>query len=134
MVKQRHDPGRPMTLTLGADRCRRKRLDTMKTLVAVTIVFMAGTAVNAQDPIVLKMGRLSQDGSFAVQVVAVENHTSIFLKLVQVECGFYQGDQLMASGVKSLENIKAGDTGFTEVQGRNAAGATSTKCRLVLAE
>jgi hypothetical protein len=111
-----------------------ERLDTMKTLVAITIVFMAATVVNAQEPIVLKMGRLSQNGSFSVQVVAVENHTRIFLKLVQVECGFYQGDQLTASGTKSLENIKAGDTGFTEVEGRNAAGATSTKCRIVLAE
>jgi hypothetical protein len=111
-----------------------ERLDTMKTLVAITIVFMAVTVVNAQEPIVLKMGRLSQNGSFSVQVVAVENHTRILLKLVQVECGFYQGDQLTASGTKSLQNIKAGDTGFTEVEGRNAAGATSTKCRLVLAE
>ena len=106
----------------------------MKTVVAITIVFMAATVVNAQEPIVLKMGRLSQNGSSAVQVVAVENHTSIFLKLVEVECAFYQGDQLTASGVKSLENIRAGDTGSTEVEGRNAAGATSTKCRLVLAE
>jgi hypothetical protein len=105
----------------------------MKTLIAIAIVFRAATVVNAQDP-KLKIGRLSQDGSSAVQVVAVENHTSIFLKLVQIECGFYQGDQLMASGTKSLENIKAGDTGFAEVQGRNAAGATSTKCRLVLAD
>jgi hypothetical protein len=113
----------------------RERLDTMKTVVAITIVFMAATAVNGQDPgVVLKIGRLSQNGSSAVQVVAVENHTSIFLKLVEVECAFYQGDQLTASGVKSLENIRAGDTGSTEVEGRNAAGATSTKCRLVLAE
>ena len=66
------------------------RLDTMKTVVAITIVFMAATAVDAQetDAIVLKMGRLSQDGSVAVQVVAVENHTSILLKLVKVECCF----------------------------------------------
>ena len=107
----------------------------MKTVVAITIVFMVVTAVNAQDTgIVLKMGRLSQSGSSAVQVVAVENRTSILLKLVQVECAFYQGDQLTASGVKSLENIRVGDTGSTEVQGRNAAGATSTKCRIVMAE
>jgi hypothetical protein len=61
----------------------------------------------------------------------VENHGSNFVKAVKVECGFYQGDQLISSGFTFLENIEPGATGFHYVGGDNASNATSAKCRFV---
>jgi hypothetical protein len=104
----------------------------MKIVVAFSFIFMIATAVDAQDAgVVLKMGRLSQVGSHSIQVVAVENHTSNLLQTVEVDCGFYQGDQLIASGYSYLDKIRAGDTGFKNVNGNTETGATFAKCRIV---
>lgn len=106
-------------------------LDTMKSVVAFTFVFIS-TMADAQEPAIsLKTGRLWQDGSVTVQVVEVENHTPNFLNWVSVECSFYQGDQIAASRTVSIDNIKAGDTGSVEINASNPIGATSAKCRIV---
>ena len=74
-------------------------------------------------------GQLKLEGSFAIQVIATKNNGAP-IKTLFVECGFFQGARLVASGGKYAENIAQNQTAYLEVVATDAGQADRTDCRI----
>lgn len=95
---------------------------------AVTIA--ASPALGA-DQISLKLGKLNQ-ASFgrSQQVLAITNNGADPVTMVYVECGFFHGGELFASGSNIVENIAAGTTGYATVSANADGRAERADCRI----
>ena len=87
------------------------------TAVAGLILLSIQTAANAGDTLEIQKGRLSDDGSYGKQVVAVTNRSASVMSYVKVQCGFFRGSQLIAATFAIVENIQPGQTAYEERAG-----------------
>jgi hypothetical protein len=93
----------------------------LATVASISIVY-------AQGELTLVMERMSVDGDYVLQTVAIENHTNRTYKSVSVECGFYNGrNELVGSGIYTLWNIEPGNTGHTNVGSSHAGDTTHAR-------
>jgi hypothetical protein len=109
-------------------RISKKLLDTTAGAMAALGVAWALSADAAPAVgVELTLGQM-RGGNFPVQVVAVKNNNSYPLKSVYVECGFFQGGQLVAAGKSSAYNVASGVTAFLEID--SLANADKAQCRV----
>lgn len=94
------------------------------------IAIAAGQAVAATD-LTLVMGHLSFSGSFIRLPVAVTNDSQTTLDHLEVECGFFRGDALIAAGFTIVKKLEPGTTGFSHVDASSGLGADKSQCRIV---
>jgi hypothetical protein len=111
-------------------RISKKFLDA--TAGAVAALCIAWTmAADAAPPagVELALGQMRGGGrDWAVQVVSVKNNNSYPLESIYVECGFFQGGQLVSAGKSNAYNVASGVTAFLEVN--SLAVADKAQCRV----
>ncbi len=56
--------------------------------------------------------------------------TKLAFSLVFLECGFFRDSELLSASMGVLQNLKPGQTGYTQVVAYNADGANRTECRV----
>jgi len=66
---------------------------------------------------------------WSTQVIAAKNNGQP-IKTLTIECGFFQGDRLLAAGRENADNVAAGQTVYIEIIGVDAASADRTDCRV----
>jgi hypothetical protein len=64
-------------------------------LIGLSIV--ATGFASAEQGLTLTLGRLGYSGHYISQIVSVKNETSNLVRSVEVECGFFNKDELIAS-------------------------------------
>jgi hypothetical protein len=100
------------------------------TLIALMAVAMAATAT-AQQGFTLTVGRLVQSSDSLRQTIAVRNDTQNIVRGVQVECGFFNKNQLIAESSAYVINIAPNTTGFGTVLVLSDTNADHVECRIV---
>ncbi len=102
-----------------------------RTIIAAAIALATCTVATADDhSLTLRMGRLSLQNRKAIQIVKVQNLTSRSFQWIDVECGFFNGKELVNSDTSGVENLPPGKTDIANVISFNAPGTTSAKCRI----
>lgn len=66
----------------------------------------------------------------AGQVIALKNNGPAF-RSAEIECGFFQGDRLLATASAFAENVEAGQTAYVEAIASQASKADQVNCRTV---
>lgn len=107
---------------------------TTRFLSALMVTLLGATSALAQDGIVLSLGRFQNDDLAATQTVAIENNTASLLALVEIECGFFLGKELIGASAGAVENLAHEQTGFAEVFSFTGKDADRAECRVVSAE
>lgn len=103
---------------------------TLATLIVLSTVQSASSA-----DLEITFGAFSFNPPYAHQLISVENTTNRFFRMVSFECGFLEGQAIVAVGTAHVENLKPHETGFGEALGRVPAqrSATAARCRIVSA-
>ena len=99
------------------------------------IVFACGFAtlpVIAAEMIQLLPGRFSVNGNNATQMIAAKNGGPPISELV-IDCGFFQGSELIGAARGSALNVKTGQTANIEVVATDAGKADHADCRVFAA-
>jgi hypothetical protein len=101
--------------------------------IALPTVFWIITcgSLLAQERLIIELGRLSFSGRYSKQVVSVKNGTANGIQDIRIECGFFNGVQLIAASQSYLENLAPGSTGFAEVLANTDMAADRAQCRIV---
>ena len=99
------------------------------TATAVAAALLVSGSVAKADDLSLSTGKLSYTASHTRQVVSVKNDTNSDYRRVFVECGFFKSGELVASSPGILNNLAAGSTGFTTVNGIDVK-ADRAECRV----
>ena len=104
-----------------------------RTFVLAACGFMAITTGQAlaADDLTLVTGHLSFTGSFIRLQVSIKNDGPNTLDHLEVECGFFHGGTLIASGFAIVKKLEPGTTGFSHVDAPSHAGADKSQCRIV---
>ena len=100
-----------------------------KWVILFASLCVVGSARSAE--LELKNGSLTRSGSYASQFVAVTNNATVLIPAIEVECGFFRGDEFLVMGSGYAMKILPKQTVFVEVLADNAALATKTECRAV---
>ena len=82
----------------------------------------------------LALGKFIVINGIASQSVSISNNLKKNLTRVEIECGFFQADKLVASENSFVKNLDAGETGYTDVLALNSSEAETAKCRTVSVE
>jgi hypothetical protein len=98
------------------------------TIIAGLALFASPAAAGDVD---LIKGQLSRSGDYARQTLGATNKTSVTLKTIRAECGFFRGDSLLASGANSVNNVLSSQTAYFDIIVHPAGDADRTDCRIV---
>ena len=60
------------------------------------------------DNVELTKGKMSREGSYVVQYVTVKNNATVPVKVIMVECGFLQDNELVGTGLAAFRNVLPG--------------------------
>jgi hypothetical protein len=104
------------------------------TLLALLMTAVAKAESPTEDRLVITMGRLTTTGTFAIQVITLENKTSKWFSRISVECGFYAGSLLAGVGHAAIENIEPRSQAHKSAFTLNCGDADHVKCRINDAE
>ena len=88
-------------------------------------------AASAQEGVTLTMGRLIYSAGYLEQTFSVKNDTTNRIRTVQVECGFFYHNQLIAVDTAYIENIGPNITGFGRILAASDIRAERAECRIV---
>lgn len=99
-------------------------------LAAATLLATVGPAL-ADEDIVITKGKLYQKipDLLAVQLLSVKNNRTTTIGYLGIECAFFHGDELLGTGGERKDNVKAGETVYSEI-GSEVSGADRTECRI----
>jgi hypothetical protein len=97
---------------------------------ALALLALATPALAAEVDLI--KGQLSATSQTASQAIAVKNNTNATIASAKVECGFYSGEVLAASGFTYLHDIEPGQTARGEVVGvfAHETGPNRTDCQI----
>ena len=106
----------------------------MKNLIVTFLILIATPNLalsKSLKDIELRAGNFSSDSDNSVQVIAITNHRKAAIPWIDVECGFYRGNALVASETSFIENLDPDETGTTNVISTRAGNSDRAECRLV---
>jgi hypothetical protein len=87
-----------------------------KHLVTAGIIVRIAVPALAEDLVTVKTGAIHGSGGdmYDYQAIAVTNHSDKLLSYVEIERGFFRGDQLIGAGKALVENLKPSQTAYAE--------------------
>jgi hypothetical protein len=109
----------------------------MRTFIGFFVLILtiiSGAGVARADNIDLAKGRLTHQGQFSTQTVAVTNNTGALVEAAEIECGFFRQGSLLGSGEASAEHIRPKQTAYIDVISLNSPAADDTTCRVSSAQ
>jgi hypothetical protein len=111
---------------------KRNACGVLRNLVLTGTLFLmiAKDHAFAQNGLTLIMWRLTHSGSYIQQVVSVKNDTVNLVRIARIECGFFRGDQLIATGTTHVQNLAPASTGLSEALARSDVAADRAQCRV----
>lgn len=92
-----------------------------------TVASNVGNSLNIQQGAL----KFSRSGRYAEQPVAVINSGTNIVHSVEIECGFFRGEELLAAERSRAYEVEAGQTAYISILSLSAPGATNSKCRIV---
>jgi hypothetical protein len=112
---------------------RRKLVIRGVSTILIAVLACTVNSVHAQqnDGLSLTLGRINYSSDFVRQVFSVKNTSSTLIRRLEVECGFFNNGELIATGRHSVENIEQGTTGFGEVSAICDSRPDRVECRIV---
>jgi hypothetical protein len=99
--------------------------------VLIGLAIATTNFASAQGGLTLTIGRLAYSGSYIHQNVSVKNETSNLVRLVEVECGFFHTDELIATASALIENIAPNGKGFKTILEGSDISPDRAECRIV---
>jgi hypothetical protein len=92
----------------------------MTRAITIALLLAICSPARADERVSLTMGRFTAAGDYGYfqQALSVKNSTEAAIEWVALECGFFHGDQLVATGVDSVVNLQAGQTGYATVSAK----------------
>lgn len=105
-----------------------------RTMILAAMLACGASFTAAAANIQLEKGQLTRNSPYATQVLAVKNNSGAAVQSVEIECGFLQGQRVLAVGTGYVQNVAAGQRAYAQVIGDNAAAADSADCRIVEVE
>jgi len=111
---------------------KRNACGVLRNLVLTGTLFLmiAKDHAFAQNGLTLIMWRLTYSGSYIQQVVSVKNDTVNLVRIARIECGFFRGDQLIATGTTHVQNLAPASTELSEALARSDVAADRAQCRV----
>ena len=101
-----------------------------KELLVLTILCcLTQVAQAAEVDIVYGQFRPKTSTSWTTQVIAAKNNGAP-IRVLEIECGFFDGNALLAADRRSAMNVAAGQTVYVEVFSTSAANANRAECRV----
>ena len=99
-----------------------------KLIVITFVVVAAASAIARAGNLDIVKGKLIND-EWTKQLLTVKNNTTVNFLFVEVECGFFRGDTLVAVGSAAVGNLEAGHAAYTEIVAL-VPDANHTDCRI----
>lgn len=100
-----------------------------RVLSALGLAMLTVTAKAAS--VDIARGQLADTPPFSSQPLAITNNTDAEIEMLQVECGFFRGSALLATGVAVAQHILPHQTAYVSVVATHAKGSDKVDCRVV---